>query len=516
MTKINIGEIIEKHYKIILLVLLVLICISRFYQFGTLPKAIGVDEAGAAYDAYNIANYGVDRYLNSFPIYLKNFGGGQSVLYAYLNAFLIKVLNINNIFVSRLPELILFTIAIILSYKLVEQKENKKTALLFAFFIIITPWHIVNSRIGLDCNLLSPMFIITLYFLETAKKNYQYILAGICFGLTLYSYGISYIIMPAFLLVWLIYNLYFKKITIKQVAILMATISVFAIPLIYFLLLNYGIFSKTDFGIFTITKFAGFRGGDVKISNLWSYGLRSLKTIFLSENTLYYIQIPLFIIGLFFGIKETIVSLKKKEYSFLSLMTLIFFAILITNLFVAIYSTNKANILYIPIFYFITVGVLKLIKNNEILLIITIFIFLLLFTIFEINYYKYYSLYEHNQYEDIKITQTIEDLKSNNIKLDNIYLFEAYRVEPYIYVALKEELSPYDFMKNFELRRTEGMFSIKYICGNIHCWDTDDMEIYHNDRTYIVNKRFNDAKDILDKLQYDKFETEEYYIYYTK
>ena len=50
--KINLDDFVEKHFNKIILVLFILIGISRLYEFGSLPKAIGVDEAGSAYDAY--------------------------------------------------------------------------------------------------------------------------------------------------------------------------------------------------------------------------------------------------------------------------------------------------------------------------------------------------------------------------------------------------------------------------------------------------------------------------------
>ena len=56
--KINLDDFVEKHFNKIIIVLFILVGISRIYKFGSLPKAIGVDEAGAAYDAYCLAEYG--------------------------------------------------------------------------------------------------------------------------------------------------------------------------------------------------------------------------------------------------------------------------------------------------------------------------------------------------------------------------------------------------------------------------------------------------------------------------
>lgn len=118
--KITIDEFCNKYDKLILIVFIILVIISRIYKFGELPRAVSVDEAGMAYDSYCIANYGVDRYLNSYPLYLINFGGGQSSLYAYLTVGLVKLFGLSNI-TYRLPSLIIF---IIRNYLLISINER--------------------------------------------------------------------------------------------------------------------------------------------------------------------------------------------------------------------------------------------------------------------------------------------------------------------------------------------------------------------------------------------------------
>ena len=88
------------------LLLLGSLCIFlHTYRLGSIPRGIYVDEMGMAYDAYSLGKYGVDRYLKSFPLYLTNFGGGQSVLYCYLAIPFIKILGINA-FAIRIPALL--------------------------------------------------------------------------------------------------------------------------------------------------------------------------------------------------------------------------------------------------------------------------------------------------------------------------------------------------------------------------------------------------------------------------
>ena len=296
-----IDNFINSHYKIILAVFFILVFITRIYKFGEITSFIQVDEAGAAYDAYCLAEYGVDRYLNSYPLYLINFGGGQSVLYAYATIPFIKLLG-TNIIAYRLPELIFFLMGIVVCYILVNKVKDKKTALLYTFLVIISPWNIEASRQGLDCNLLAPMFMLDLLLLINAKKNYQYIIAGISIGITLYTYCLSWLLIPAFLAVYIIYMLIIKKINFKQIILMGIPIAIFATPLIYLLLLNKGYASRTNFGIFTIPKLFSFRQGEISIYNIIHYGKYSLKTIFCNPYGMYIVQIPLFLIGFLVGI----------------------------------------------------------------------------------------------------------------------------------------------------------------------------------------------------------------------
>lgn len=317
------DNFINKNYKWILTILILVMAITRLYKFGKIPEYIGVDEAGAAYDAYCLANYGVDRYLNKWPLYLINFGGGQSALYAYSTIPFIKLFGAN-IVSYRLPELIFFIMGIIVSYVLVDKFKDKKTALLYAFLIIICPWHIEASRNGLDCNLLAPMFMLDVLLLLIAKKDWHYVIAGIAIGITLYTYALSWILIPVFLLFYIIYSLYMKNIKFKQIIILGIPIVILAMPLIYLILLNRGYVFETRLGIFTIPKLPFYREGEIQVFNILKYGTEAIRTVFINKNSIYIFIIPFFIVGLIEGISDFIFSLARRKFSLDGFLTITF------------------------------------------------------------------------------------------------------------------------------------------------------------------------------------------------
>lgn len=55
----------------------------HFYKLADVPLGLHIDEAGMAYDAYCLANYSVDRYLNHMPVYLINYGGAERIICLY-------------------------------------------------------------------------------------------------------------------------------------------------------------------------------------------------------------------------------------------------------------------------------------------------------------------------------------------------------------------------------------------------------------------------------------------------
>lgn len=505
----DIEQFVNSHYKIILAVFLLLIFITRIYKFGQIPTYIQVDEAGAAYDAFCLAEYGVDRYLNSFPLYLINFGGGQSALYAYATIPFIKLLGAN-IIAYRLPELLFFLMGIVVCYILANKMKDKKTALIYTFLIIICPWNIEASRQGLDCNLLAPMFMLDVLLLVTAKKNWHYIVAGLAIGITLYTYCLSWLLIPAFLLVYIIYMLYIKKINFKQILLLGIPIALLAMPLIYLILLNKGYVTRTNFGIFTIPKLFFFRQGEISFQNILKYGMFSLKTIFTDSKGIYLIEIPLLLVGIVVGIKEFIKSIKEKEFSFTGIMTVVFIVLLFCNLLVTVGTINRANILYLPMLYLIAIGILQISNGSKSTLVVILSVLTALFIIFEISYYdinKENARWERYKYTDKELYQITENLENDeNLKDVEKHFIITNKGEPFIYTMLATKPSPYDLKFLYEQKvKQYGNYFFEYdklLVENI----TKEKAIV------VVTKNRNDIVESLEKLNFSKEETNLYCI----
>ena len=129
----------------------------------------------------------------------------------------------------------------------------------------------MHSRWSLESYLFFPMLIFSTYFLWQAwnkKKNLFFLLAGISFGITLYTYAISYLILPFFLGILLLYGLFTKQITWKQLFLLGVPLFFLALPLMLMLAVQNGFLSEIKTSLFSIPKLWFYRGGEVSLKHI--------------------------------------------------------------------------------------------------------------------------------------------------------------------------------------------------------------------------------------------------------
>ncbi len=497
--------------KLIFFIILVISIILRIIFLDRVPEGINVDEAGMAYDAYCYANYGVDRYLYHNPIYLINFGAGQSVLYMYLASIFIKILGFNIISI-RLPAVILGIIAIIFAYLLGKKAKGERFGLLLMALVAICPWHIMQSRWGLDCNLMSATVFVGIYMLIISKKWWQHILTGIIFGISLYSYALSHIVVPVLLIIITIYNIYTKKIKIRNAVLVAIPIMIMAIPLILFHLVNMEIIPKISDELIAISKIPRYRLGEINIVNIFKsfmYPQNILLELFGFDGndynafpmfgTIYYISIPFTILGFYLGIKSIYLSIKNRKYSIDAVITISFIVMYLCIKTVFCVSINRTNAIYLLLLYFTALGIVKIVKSKG----KTIFnVIICSYAICSVLFiYYYFGIYGKNNpnmsfnNDIIQLTQYLEKYEGKRIDI------VSYAVQPYIYTLIANEESPYTFNETKHYpNNTRGDYGKYYY----------NYDKIHDDMVYAIKypERKNTAFE--NKLYENGFKTEEY------
>ena len=166
----SVYDILQKRGFIVILALFAIGVFVRVYKLDVLPVGLHFDEAGAVYDAYSLANYGVDRYLNPYPVYLLNYGSGQSAMYSYVVMWSFRIFGYS-IWAFRVPMALLNATSILTGYALIKEVLGKRSAVFGAFLITISPYFMMSARFGLDCYLMMPTFIFALWLFVKAVKT---------------------------------------------------------------------------------------------------------------------------------------------------------------------------------------------------------------------------------------------------------------------------------------------------------------------------------------------------------
>lgn len=309
----------------------------HFYKLIEIPFGIHIDEAGAAYDGWCLANFGVDRFQNSYPVYFANYGGGQNALLTYILMILYKLFGYSNWYIRGVMG-IASLITAFFGYRLVglwTEKVWEKIGFLALYSVM--PIFIMIFRVGIESTLLlcvSTVFLF--YFCRAVTENNRkyYVISGFIGGIMLYTYALVYIVLPMVLLLSFVYIMAVRKEEWKTILLnwfMMAVpLAILAFPLIWVQIINIFNLPEAKMGVFTITKLPFYRGGELSIKGFF----RNLPMVYffthfydeLSYNTLsdygtmYFITIPFVLIGFFCAVKRVIALGKRKETSVLTIL----------------------------------------------------------------------------------------------------------------------------------------------------------------------------------------------------
>lgn len=247
------------YYKIFFAVVFFIAIITRLWSFGNAPGGFFCDEAMSAIDAKAIADYGTDHYGMKFPVYFQAWKNGQqSIMMGYLMAPIIKLFGMSKVTV-RLPMLIVSIVAAVCLVLWVKDMFGKKTAAIAAVIVAVNPWHFLEGRWALDCYMFPHFFVISLYLmykgLKGERNNKSLYLSMVFFGFTMYCYGISIYTIPLFLVIFAIYAVIKKCISIKEIIICAFIYLLVAWPYILCVMVNFFKWNTIATPFFTIPRF---------------------------------------------------------------------------------------------------------------------------------------------------------------------------------------------------------------------------------------------------------------------
>ncbi len=195
--------------KTIVIGILTLAFVLRFYHIAQNPPSVYGDEISFAWNAWSILHTGADEYGISYPLQFRAFGDYKAPIPVYLLVPFFKFMGMNA-FSVRLPVVIIATLTVGMTYLLTKQlfillsSEKKKKieciALLSALFLAISPWHIHLSRGYFEATLALFPFITGIYFfLKGFEKKLFFPFSFFFFALCLYTYFTPRILLLVFI-----------------------------------------------------------------------------------------------------------------------------------------------------------------------------------------------------------------------------------------------------------------------------------------------------------------------------
>lgn len=403
----------------------------RCLYFAKVPGGVNQDEAMAGVDAWALTQYGTDRFGMRFPVHFTAWKYGQmSVLLSYMMVPFMKILGFSTLTV-RLPMLFLSCLSIILVYFIGKNLFDTKFALIVMALTAINPWHFMQSRWSLDCNVFPHIFLLAFYLLLLGLEKTKYLyLSMLFFGLTFYCYGIAIYSVPIFLVVFSAFCIYKKQITIKQLILCVVIFSITILPELMVMLINMFQLSTIETPFFTMAYFPeSIRSNDILLLNFsWEQFFLNcqalINVVFLQRagalynslpifGTLYRISIPIAIIGLIIFVIK--MFQQKDTVNFLKMLAL--FGFFLTGIWVGVMTfevnVNRVNIIFYPLIFFCAYGIKciteKIKYSNLILLVTYTVLAVCFFTTYFTDFAEQIKTYFYADYlETLELADTLD------------------------------------------------------------------------------------------------------------
>ena len=523
----NLLSIIEEYKHITIAIIFLIGVVVRFYKLDQLPAGMHYDEVSIAYDTFCLMNYGVDRNLKPYSIYLISHGSGQNVLLLYLITISFRIFGTYGLWAIRFPTAAMGALSVLLIFFIVKKFFNNAMAIISALLMAIFPALINMSRFGLESYLMySFLLLSTLMFIIAIQKQkaIYYFIAGLCYGTTLYTYAIAYMVIPVILTLSILYLLYFRKIKLTHIISMGIPVFILALPLMLMLAVNNNMISA-DIIPFYVPVMNYYRGGEVHFQSLQSI-ITGITKIFTFDDmtynshtifkTMYMCSIPLTIYGGIIYILDFIKHIVKKEYTTESIVMFSFLASFAVIFLIDYANVNKMNAVYPFFCILIALALYKIGEKSDILLVLMLMVYMVNFTAFTIDYFddsKYTFIQKHFSSTMDEPLSKIESLNNN---AEKVYVCDSIGDGKIEFLSYAIKSHPEEFFYN------EPTGSIDKYTINLPVW-LDSENVLHediNDRyIYMVQKdnmteTFIYIRNMLDENNFIKDSTTYYDIYY--
>jgi 4-amino-4-deoxy-L-arabinose transferase-like glycosyltransferase len=527
-----------KKYSLVLILIFSLFVgiFFRFYKLGITPRGFYLDEAAMGYNAYSILQTGKDEYGKVLPLIFRSFGDFKTPIYTYLIVPLIPVFGLS-VFATRLPSAIFGVLTLFILFLLVKTLSPQKYAwplsVMSALFLAISPWHIIFSRTAYETNVALFFLLLGAYlFIKALNKKWLFLLSSFAFAISFLAYHAERLVAPVILLALIIHyhQILFTNIKTKIWPIALSIIAGLLIVIPTVLLMRTpGFLSRTTtLNIFSYTH--RMPPGYVAPSNLFQKIINTPQLLSAKEFSSLYIsyfsprylfsigdagprssypdlgtffvwQLPLYLVGLYFLIKD-----KKLSHLRYFILVLLLVSPLPAALTSDPYTTIRSLPMVIPLVIIFSLGLVKILEFTWPVFNKLKYVIIGILVVYSVTR-MYLSIFYFNDYFratswDYGWQTLINDFADLDPSLPIVV--DNSRGEPYIHLLFFLKYDPAAYQKdNFEVSLTEYYTNMtrnltKHI-GNITVkgfeWgkDTDHIHQYIvSDGTTISDQQIED------------------------
>ncbi len=317
---------------ILLLVILLIAAVFRFWQLNEIPPGLYPDVAINGINALDDAGTG------NFKVFYPDNNGREGVFF-WLISISFMIFGPSIWAIKIVPALIGFLTVLGMYFltKEIFSKEKRADwiALLATLFLAASFWHTNFSRIGFRAIMVPFCLVFAFYFLFKAfnsKKVWPLVIAGFFFGLGFYTYiayrFIIFILTIVLACWWLVYKKQgLQKTFLRFTVYCLSAIFVTGLPIgIYFLLHPADFFGRAG-GVSVFAEknplFALAKSFILHLGMFNFYGDGNWRHNFAGQPMLPWLIGILFVLGMVLSIKSLISSIKNRNYSLLTIHCLL-------------------------------------------------------------------------------------------------------------------------------------------------------------------------------------------------
>lgn len=200
----------------------------RFYKIALYPPSLFSDEADAAYQAFTFNRCQTDYFGNKFPSQFHSFSDWRTPLFIYSIAASQKIFGTND-FSTRFPAAIYGLGSCLLLYLIIKKTTKQTSTALIGFLIAsLSPWLVHYSRTGFEVSGMLMCLLATIFFWP--QKS---ILSLIFLCASLYFYSTAKLfVFFIIILLPLLWPNHLKKLLSQTKIITIIILLVFCLPFI--------------------------------------------------------------------------------------------------------------------------------------------------------------------------------------------------------------------------------------------------------------------------------------------